>query len=114
MPPAQSQSAVLIAGSAADDSARSPQPEETPLHLTPLLGKTPLVFAVQALVELGVKRIVCLGWMNLSAVRPNFKVVNSGVATLNGTPLQVPSTHSNAWLTWPPTMAHLCWPRPVP
>lgn len=62
MPPAQSQSAVLIAGSAADDSARSPQPEETPLHLTPLLGKTPLVFAVQALVELGVKRIVCLGW----------------------------------------------------
>lgn len=54
--------AVLIAGSPADDSAQSPLPEETPLHLTPLLGKTPLVFAVQTLVDIGVTRIVCIGW----------------------------------------------------
>lgn len=62
MATAHSLCAVLIAGSAADDSARSPLPEETPVHLTPLLGKTPLVFAVQALVDLGVSRIVCMGW----------------------------------------------------
>lgn len=62
MATAQTLCAVLIAGSPADDSARSPLTEETPLHLTPLLGKTPLVFAVQALVELGVTRVVCLGW----------------------------------------------------
>ena len=62
MATAQTLCAVLIAGSPADDSAQSPLPGETPLHLTPLLGETPLVFAVQALVGLGVTRIVCLGW----------------------------------------------------
>lgn len=54
--------AVLIAGSPADDTERSPLRNETPLHLTPLLGKTPLVYAIQALVEIGATHIVCLGW----------------------------------------------------
>ena len=54
--------AILIAGSPADDTDRTPLAQEIPLHLTPLLGKTPLVFAVQALVEAGITHITCLGW----------------------------------------------------
>lgn len=54
--------AILIAGSPADDTELAPLTDETPLHLTPLMGKTPLVFAVQALVEAGVTDITCLGW----------------------------------------------------
>jgi lipopolysaccharide/colanic/teichoic acid biosynthesis glycosyltransferase len=54
--------AILIAGSPTDDTERTPLAQEIPLHLTPLLGKTPLVFAVQALVEAGITHITCLGW----------------------------------------------------
>ncbi len=54
--------AILIAGSPADDTERTPLTQEIPLHLTPLMGKTPLVFAVQALVEAGITHITCIGW----------------------------------------------------
>ena len=62
MATAQTLCAVLIAGSPVDDTSLSPLAEETPLHLTPLLSKTPLIFAVQALIEIGVTRVICLGW----------------------------------------------------
>lgn len=54
--------AVLIAGSGADDTDASPLGHESPLHLTPLLGKCALLYAVEALVACGMERIICLGW----------------------------------------------------
>lgn len=54
--------AVLIAGSPADVTGQTLIAEETPIHLTPLIGKTPLIFAIQSLVEAGITEITCIGW----------------------------------------------------
>lgn len=62
MPPMPLRCAVLIAGSPADDTPDSPLGQEYPLHLTPLLGKNPLLYAVETLVFCGIQRIICMGW----------------------------------------------------
>lgn len=54
--------AVLVVGSPVDDAGAAPLGPECPLHLTPLLGKNPLIYAVETLVACGIRRIICLGW----------------------------------------------------
>jgi hypothetical protein len=54
--------AVLIVGSSFDRTEGAPLLYEMPVHLTPLLGKNSLIYAVEAIVESGIKKIVCMGW----------------------------------------------------
>jgi dTDP-glucose pyrophosphorylase len=54
--------AVLIVGSSFDQTDGAPLLYEMPVHLTPLLGKNSLIYAIEAIVDSGVKKIVCMGW----------------------------------------------------
>lgn len=54
--------AVLIVGSPFDRTEGAPFLYERPVHLTPLLGKNSLVYALEAIVDSGIKEIVCMGW----------------------------------------------------
>lgn len=62
MPVAAALCAVLVVGSPVDETGDAPLGAECPLHLTPLLGKNPLIYAVETLVASGIRRIICLGW----------------------------------------------------
>ena len=54
--------AILIVGSPFDRTESAPFLYEKPVHLTPLLGKNSLVYAVEAIIDSGIQEIVCMGW----------------------------------------------------
>ncbi|PUE35639.1 hypothetical protein [Limnohabitans sp. Jir72] len=54
--------AVLVVGSPFDRTEAAPFLYERPVHLTPLLGKNSLIYALEAIVDSGIKEIVCMGW----------------------------------------------------
>lgn len=61
--------AVLIVGSPFDRTEGAPFLYEMPVHLTPLLGKNSLIYAVEAIVDSGIKEIVCMGWEDPTEVQ---------------------------------------------
>lgn len=54
--------AVLVVGSPSDQTEGAPFLHESPVHLTPLLGRNSLIYALESIVDCGIKDIVCMGW----------------------------------------------------